>query len=237
MLSRGGKDATASGAASPETGTGLSASADRATVTRRMTPHFVARQLSHPRGLLGRFIVRLMNRHNAKMNAFALERLAPAPTDRVLEIGFGGGLTLPALLQKAAFVAGVDRSEFVVRRGRARFAEEIRGGRADFRLGDVESLPFQPATFDRVCTVNTVYFWRSLDAGFAEIRRIMKPGARLVVGFASKEKLESMGVPRDVFTPRSSQELIDAVARAGFADVKVEHPRPESPWGALIATA
>jgi len=45
-----------------------------------------------------------MNRHSAKMNAFALLQLGPAPADRVLEIGFGGGLNLPHLLAEAGFV-------------------------------------------------------------------------------------------------------------------------------------
>jgi len=36
-----------------------------------------------------------MNRHNAKMNAFAVKMLSLRPDDRVLEIGFGGGATLP----------------------------------------------------------------------------------------------------------------------------------------------
>jgi protein-L-isoaspartate O-methyltransferase len=33
---------------------------------------------------------RMMNRGIAKMNAFAVRQLELAPTDRVLEIGFGG---------------------------------------------------------------------------------------------------------------------------------------------------
>jgi arsenite methyltransferase len=53
-----------------------------------MPPRIVAQQLSHPTGLLGRFMGRLMNRHNAKMNAFALKLLELTPADRVLEIGF-----------------------------------------------------------------------------------------------------------------------------------------------------
>jgi len=46
----------------------------------------------------------LMNRHNAKLNAFAVRQLDLVPTDRVLEIGFGGGVTLPSLIARAGFV-------------------------------------------------------------------------------------------------------------------------------------
>ena len=42
------------------------------------------------------------------------------------------------------------------------FAEAVSAGRAEFRQGSVEALPFGAATFRKACTVNTVYFWTSL---------------------------------------------------------------------------
>ena len=110
------------------------------------------------------------------MNAFAVGQLQLAPSDRVLEIGFGGGSTLAALLNTAAFVAGVDRSRDVISWAKRHFAKAIESGRAEFRQGNVESLPFNEAAFDKVCTVNTVYFWTSLDAGFA--RDLPRPQIR-----------------------------------------------------------
>ena len=56
-------------------------------------PRFIARQLSCPTGLFGGIMGLLMNRHNAKMNRFAVRQLELKTTDRVLEIGFGGGST------------------------------------------------------------------------------------------------------------------------------------------------
>ena len=118
-----------------------------------MAPRFIARQLSNPSGFIGAVIRFMMNRHNARMNAFALRKLEP--TDHVLEIGFGGGLTLPSLLDATAFVAGLDRSNDVIGWAKRRFSKQIKSGRADFRQGNVESLPFGAVTFDKVCTVNT----------------------------------------------------------------------------------
>ena len=130
-----------------------------------MPPRIVARQLSHPQGFLGRIIRLLMNRTNAQLNAFALRQLQLRPTDRVLEIGFGGGATLPALVAGSAFVAGLDRSLDAVESARARFS--AMAGRTEFCQGNVEAMPFAAASFDKAFTVNTVYFWTSLDAGFS----------------------------------------------------------------------
>src|SRR5882724_2481428 len=141
-----------------------------------MAPRFIARQLARPQGLAGRVIGRLMNWHNADMNAFAVRLLEPTAQDRVLEIGFGGGVNLPSLIKSAGFVGGVDRSADVIDWAKVRYAEAVRSGRADFRVGRAEGLPFETASFGKVCTVNTVYFWEPLDAGFAEIHRVLAPG-------------------------------------------------------------
>ena len=202
-----------------------------------MAPRFVARQLSHPRGFFGRVIARLMNVHNAAMNTFAVQQLDLKPSDRVLEIGFGGGASLPRLVQQASFVAGVDRSEYAVERASKHFAEAVSNSRADFRQGSVESIPFDSHSFNKACTVNTVYFWKSLEEAFQEIHRILSPGGRLVVGFLPKEHMDRMNMPEDIFTTRTPQDVIDGLTKAGFTGIRIERPKPTTAWNVIVATA
>ena len=201
-----------------------------------MAPRFIARQLSRPNGFLGAVIRHLMNHHNARMNAFAVRELGLDPSDRVLEIGFGGGVTLPSLIEAAAFVAGIDRSIDVVDWAQRRFSKPIKAGRAEFRQGNVEALPFETAAFDKVCTVNTVYFWTSLDAGFGEIHRVLKPRGRVVVGFLPKDRMDRMGMPQDIFTTRALSDVIEALTRAGFSRARVDRPEPQTPWNVIVAS-
>jgi ubiquinone/menaquinone biosynthesis C-methylase UbiE len=177
-----------------------------------------------------------MNRHNARMNAFALRQLKLEPSDHVLEIGFGGGLTLPSLLDATAFVVGLDRSNDVIAWAKRRFSNQTKSGRAHFRQGDVEAIPFGESAFDKVCTVNTVYFWTSLEAGFAEIYRVLKPRGRIAIGFLPKERMDRMGMPEDIFTARSPQEVAGAMTKVGFRDVLVARPEPDTPWNVVVAT-
>jgi ubiquinone/menaquinone biosynthesis C-methylase UbiE len=200
-----------------------------------MTPRFIARQLSRPTGVLGILIGRLMNRHNANMNAFAVLALEAGPADRVLEIGFGGGATLDLLMEYSPFVAGLDRSPDVIRRTRSRFAEAVKAGRADFREGNVEAMPFESASFEKVITVNTVYFWQSLEVGLAEIYRVLAPGGRAVIGFVTREKMEAMRLPADIFTPRDPDDVVESLRRCGFNRVRLERPRPTTPWVVAVA--
>ncbi len=176
-----------------------------------------------------------MNRHNARMNAFAVKMLALKPDDRVLEIGFGGGVTLPALFTGAGFIAGVDRSSDAVSWATSKHARVIAAGRADFREGNVEALPYDSAAFEKVCTVNTVYFWKSLEAGFAEIRRVLARGGRVAVGFLPKERMARLNMPADIFTLRAPEDVIAALQTCGFRDIRVERPQPDTPWNVIVA--
>src|SRR6476646_4633604 len=114
-----------------------------------MAPRFIAKQLARPSGSMGAVIRFMMNRHNARMNAFTLSELKLAPTDHVLEIGFGGGSTLPSLLDATAFVTGLDRSNDVIAFAKRRFSKHVKSGRADFRQGTVEALPFGASAFNK----------------------------------------------------------------------------------------
>ena len=157
-----------------------------------------------------------MNRHNAKLNAFALQQLQLTGNDRVLEIGFGGGVALPTLIGVAAFVGGVDRSREMVDRAKARFAAAVAADRADFREGTVDAIPFETASFSKACSVNTIYFWRSLDAGFAEVRRVLSPISLVVVGFLPKEHMDRGNFPADIFTSRTPDKVMRALRAPDF---------------------
>lgn len=200
-----------------------------------MTPRFVARQLSHPRGCWGRITGRLMNRRNAVMNAYAMELLAIKRSDRVLEVGFGGGVNLPLLIEEASFVTGVDASPDVVNQARTKYRDAMKEGRAAFHVGRAEALPLRGMQYHKACTVNTVYFWKSLDAGCSELYRVLMPGGRLAVGFLPKAYMDRMKLPRDIFTSRTAGEMIQALELAGFKDVRVCRPRPSTAWNVLVA--
>ena len=150
----------------------------------------LARQLSHPTGRTGRTVVRVLNRLNRAENAAAVAALEVRPGDRALDLGFGGGVGLTELLgTRAASVCGVELSQDAIACARRRFAAELGSGRLRLARGCAGALPFPAASFDRVVTVNTLYFWSDPAAGVREIARVLAPGGRLVVGIRPSEEM------------------------------------------------
>jgi SAM-dependent methyltransferase len=138
----------------------------------------------------------------------------------VLDLGFGGGLTFAPLLERAATVVGVDRAGDMVQAATARHRAEIDAGRITLHRGEVQALPLEDASVDRVLTVNTVYFWPELAPAFAELQRVLAPGGRVVIGIRDGSVMER--VDKAVFTLRTPQELATALSAAGFTGAEVD---------------
>lgn len=198
-----------------------------------MPPRIVAENLALPRGFAGWLIAREMNRRNARMNAFALQTLAVAPGDEVLEIGFGGGLNLDALIAASRGFTGVDPSADMIEAAKRKHRRAVAAGRARFLEGRVEALPLAPASVDKAITVNTIYFWKSVDAGISEIARVLRPGGRLVVGFLPAEHMAKMNFPPEIFSLRTPEAVTAALSGHGFGEVQLRRPAPDTPWAAV----
>ena len=93
--------------------------------------------------------------------------------------------------------------------------------------GGVDRLPFDDAQFDVVCSVHTVYFWSDLANGMAEIARVCKPGAALVLGFSDSKALSEAGWVNQGFRTYPLEHMKRAYEEAGFVvDSCSRAPRP-----------
>jgi len=179
----------------------------------------VSDQLSRPSGRAGRVVAALMNRGNRALNARAIDLLDVSGGSRVLDLGFGGGLTFDPLLERGATVAGVDRAGDMVAAALARHREHVDAGRLTLQRGEVDALPLEDAAVDRVLTVNTVYFWPDLAPAMRELHRVLAPGGRVVVGIRDGSVMER--VDPAVFTIRTPEAIASSLEAAGFTAAEV----------------
>jgi ubiquinone/menaquinone biosynthesis C-methylase UbiE len=59
----------------------------------------------------------------------------------------------------------------------------------------VECLPFEDNTFDKALAINSMQVWPDAVAGLQEMRRVLKPGGRIALGFTPYSGQPQSGVP------------------------------------------
>lgn len=154
----------------------------------------VAAHLAHPRGQLGITVAHNMNRSNGGMTRRTIDLLGIEDGDAVLEIGPGNGALAPYATAKAAGVryTGADISATMVDEANKAHRDAIATGAMQFLHVDGETLPFEADTFDKILTVNTLYFWKEPGQQLAEIRRVLRPAGAFCLAIASKAFMETL---------------------------------------------
>lgn len=147
------------------------------------------------RALLGEVVVQSAADRSAVV-ARALDLLAVRAEDRVLEVGCGRGDILFQIAARArrGFAAGIDVSELMLQHARFRNRPWIARRRAEVRRADSADLAvYEDGGFDQVLGVNVVYFWDEPRRHLRELRRVLRPGGHLVLGFRPDEGPAPLG--------------------------------------------
>jgi len=142
---------------------------------------------------------------------------AERPTT-VLEVGCGGG-------QLAARIAAENPQARVVATDLSARMAELAGSRGVVaQVADVQALPFGDGAFDVVAAMWMLYHVPDLDAGLAQLRRVLRPGGLLVAVTNGDEhtadlRREAGGAP---LVTAFSSENGEPALRRHFAEVARE---------------
>jgi SAM-dependent methyltransferase len=195
------------------------------------TLYFVG-QCRKPSGWLGRYVLRDMNLRHGRVTDWGLGHVQIGPSFAILDVGCGGGRTVQKLAAAAATgkVSGIDYSAASVAQARITNQAEIGLGRVDVQQGSVSRLPFPDATFDLVTAVETHYYWPNLVEDLREVRRVLKPGGRLVIIAETYQGSALSVLVWPVMKLLRARYLTvdqhrDAFGAAGFTDVAVSVER------------
>ncbi len=108
----------------------------------------------------------------------ALGRVSPWRGREVLEIGCGRGDFSSRISAEAACVVGTDADPRMIALAEERHAPE---DRLQYRVADVERLPFPADSFDAVYALWAYFFGAGCEAGLDEVGRVLRPGGRLAI--------------------------------------------------------
>jgi demethylmenaquinone methyltransferase/2-methoxy-6-polyprenyl-1,4-benzoquinol methylase len=143
-----------------------------------------------------------------------LEKLALAPGEHVLEIGYGTGHCLVQMAKAVGpegKVFGIDLSEGMQARARERVEQECLSGRVELSLGDAAQLPYPNGAMDAVFMSFTLELFDTpeIPRVLAECRRVLRAGGRIGVAGISKEGKAGLVVEAYEWTHQHFPNLLD----------------------------
>ncbi len=161
---------------------------------------------------------------------------------RILDAGCGSGPLTAALRDRGADVTGFDASAAMVDLARERLGDD-----ADVHVADLAApLPFADAAYDDVVASLVLHYLEDWSGALSELRRVLKPGGRLMVSvnhpaayaivypeadyFAVTKYSEDYTFDGQVtwltFWHRPLHAMTDAFAAAGFRVTAISEPPP-----------
>jgi cyclopropane fatty-acyl-phospholipid synthase-like methyltransferase len=146
---------------------------------------------------------------------WAVDTLAAAPADRVLEVGCGPGVAASLVCDRLAggTMLAIDRSPAQVERARRRNEEHVAAGRLELRALDVADLDAGAARFDKAFAIDVNVFWTSpASRELARLRDALVASGQLFLFFAPPDPVRAGEIGR---------RAADSLRAAGFDEPEV----------------
>jgi SAM-dependent methyltransferase len=158
---------------------------DRAGLLRLDDPETVRREYETEERFLARRLGIWAELDGPVAEDLAAEAISETEPETLIDVGCGPG-EFAVLLQKRlqVDVVALDQSLRMAELARDRGLRALRG--------DIQQLPFGDGLFDVVVAIRVLYHLPDLDRGLAEIRRVLRPGGRLVAVVYGRNHLREL---------------------------------------------
>lgn len=190
----------------------------------------IAQQLRQPSGEYAIQVGEKMNEGNLHINLNTFEALDLRAGDNILEIGMGNGFFVKNILSLDDSIkyTGCDFSEIMVDEARKCNENYILNGQAKFIHADANELPFNNESFDKVFSINTIYFWEDPEIVLAGIWRVLKAKGKLTISIRPRSIMEHYPFVQYGFKTFSKDDLKELLSENNFKVVNiVEKDEPE----------
>jgi ubiquinone/menaquinone biosynthesis C-methylase UbiE len=154
-----------------------------------------------------------------------MELAAPAPGEKVLDVGCGTGTLALALKSSVGTgeVHGIDASPEMIQvaKEKAKAGSDI-----DFQVALIEAIPFPDASFDLVTSSLMLHHLPDdlKRTGLDEIRRVLKPGGRFMAMDFAAHSHSPLGHLLSIFGHSRGESMVDKLMPmlkdAGFSDIE-----------------
>lgn len=203
---------------------------------------YLIRQARKPSKWVGRPFLWMMNARHSDLTDWGLGHVQLGNEFTMLDVGCGGGRTIQKLAALAAGgkVCGADYATGSVFAARAKNASLIEAGRTAIVQASVSSLPFAHGAFDMVTAIETQYYWPNMLEDMNEVRRVLRPGGKLIVIAEAYKSANDFPPERWLMQSLgtgylSVAEQKELFSKAGYIDVQVYEERRRK-WICVLGT-
>ncbi|WP_397540260.1 class I SAM-dependent methyltransferase [Rummeliibacillus pycnus] len=173
-------------------------------------------QAKNPNGIIGSFMLNIMNTAHTEMNKWAFEKMKISGNAVMLDIGCGGGkaIQLMSKINTYGKIYGIDYSEQAVKDSIRANKTDVATGKVYVQQASVTDIPFPENEFDIITAFQTHYFWSDLENGIKEVFRVLKSeGSFLII--AEKYKINY-----HMKSYKTKEELEQLFKKSGFNKVE-----------------
>lgn len=183
----------------------------------------IASQLSCPSGDSGLEIAKKMNQSNLGMILNTIESLKLEKENHVLELGHGNASHLNEILKQASNISyfGLEISESMKVESEQLNKKFVKNNQSKFLLYNGNTIPFLDNFFDRIISVNTIYFWGKPLFLLTEIYRVLKEDGVCSITFASMDFMKTLPFVDSRFELYDASKIKILASKIPFRSIEI----------------
>ncbi|MFH6961496.1 class I SAM-dependent methyltransferase [Flavobacterium plurextorum] len=201
----------------------------------------IASQLKLPTGEKGIEMGNMMNETNINMTRHSIQNLNISNENKILELGHGNAGHVEFLFEQAENLKyyGLEMSELMFQEARQTNRNFVSQKQAFFSLYDGNKIPFENDFFDKIFTVNTIYFWQKPEELLVEIYRVLKPNGNFCLTFAEEDFMKKLPFTQFEFELYSTEKAQELIKKSPFKIVysETQTEKVKSKTGELVDRA
>lgn len=162
----------------------------------------------------------------------AIELMAILPGARVLDVGCGSGWATRLMAAKAinGRVVGIDIADEMIKLAHD---TSLSIPQVEFQVASAERLPFSEGEFNRVFSMESLYYYADVLGALREIRRVLEPGGLFVSvvdlyqeNRPSHQWIDDLKVPVQLLSTAQYRSLFQQAGFANVCDRRLLDPTP-----------
>jgi len=183
---------------------------------------YVGGNFGNPNGIAGKISTKLMNIMNQRQYKAILDNINLEHNDILLDIGFGNGYLINKLFKEniPIKIYGIEISNDMINNASKKYKKIIGNGYLKLYSENIVNTSFENEQFNKLYTVNTIYFWNDLEKCFSEIKRILKPNGIFLNAIYTKEYLDKIIYTKYGFNKYYLADIIKITEENGMRILK-----------------